>query len=176
LDSVPKHVLQQWADEGIAFKRQIAGLNTKSDEAQIQQIREKIVRAYFRNLDRYLDGGDCGPNWLRDARLADTVKNALHFFDAKKYALIAFCIMSNHVHLLITPLMEGGVFLSLASIMHSLKRYTSRECNKLLNRTGSFWAAESFDHYVRDEEELSRTVRYILNNPVKAGLVSKWED
>jgi type I restriction enzyme R subunit len=42
----------------------------------------------------------------------------------------------------------------------------------LLNRNGTFWQHESFDHWVRDVEEMERIMRYIEENPVKAGLVS----
>jgi hypothetical protein len=59
-------------------------------------------------------------------------------------------------------------------ILHSLKRHTAREANRLLNRTGSFWEHESYDHYVRDRAEWERIVNYVINNPVKAGLVADW--
>jgi REP element-mobilizing transposase RayT len=65
---------------------------------------------------------------------------------------------------------------SLYKIMQSLKWYTAKECNKILNRTGQFWQHESYDHVVRNEEELNRIVEYVLNNPVKAGLVETHED
>ncbi|HUR98602.1 MAG TPA: hypothetical protein VMZ26_11110 [Pyrinomonadaceae bacterium] len=60
--------------------------------------------------------------------------------------------------------------------MKSIKGYTAREANKILNRKGSFWEAESYDHEVADDEEFNRIVRYVLNNPVKAGLVKDWRD
>jgi REP element-mobilizing transposase RayT len=60
--------------------------------------------------------------------------------------------------------------------MQSLKWYTAKECNKILNCTGQFWQHESYDHVVRNEEELNRIIEYILNNPVKAGLVETHED
>ena len=60
--------------------------------------------------------------------------------------------------------------------MHSLKSYTSNECNKILKRTGSFWQHESYDHVVRNEEELNRIIHYTLNNPIKAKLVDNPED
>ena len=56
-------------------------------------------------------------------------------------------------------------------ILQDLKKYTARKCNKLLNRSGSFWQHESYDHVIRNEEELNKIVEYILNNPVKAKLV-----
>jgi putative DNA methylase len=61
----------------------------------------------------------------------------------------------------------------LASIMHSLKSYTAHKANELLGRSGQFWQQESYDHWVRDEDELERIVDYIAWNPVKAKLVSQ---
>jgi REP element-mobilizing transposase RayT len=61
----------------------------------------------------------------------------------------------------------------LASIMHSLKSYTAHEANKLLSRSGHFWQPESYDHWVRGDEELARIVDYICWNPVKAGLAQE---
>jgi len=73
--------------------------------------------------------------------------------------------MANHVHVLllrITP----------SRLLQSLKGFTAREANRVLGRTGEpFWQAESYDHWVRDENEYGRIAAYIENNPVKAGLV-----
>ena len=60
--------------------------------------------------------------------------------------------------------------------MQSLKRHTGRESNKIINRLGSFWHEESYDHIVRNERELININNYIMNNPVKAGLVSNADD
>ncbi|MFQ6042010.1 MAG: transposase, partial [Candidatus Poribacteria bacterium] len=64
----------------------------------------------------------------------------------------------------------------LSPIMKSLKGYTGKEANRLLNRHGSFWQEESYNHWVRDEDEFRRIVYYIENNPVKARLVSQPHD
>jgi REP element-mobilizing transposase RayT len=45
-----------------------------------------------------------------------------------------------------------------------------------LGRRGRFWQQESYDHWARDEDELERIIRYVEQNPVKAGLVAKAED
>jgi putative transposase len=58
----------------------------------------------------------------------------------------------------------------LAAIMHSLKSYTANRANVLLGREGAFWQDESYDHWVRDIDELERIVNYIRGNPVRAGL------
>jgi REP element-mobilizing transposase RayT len=58
----------------------------------------------------------------------------------------------------------------LSSIMHSIKSYTANQANRILDRSGDFWATEYFDRYIRDGKHFSSTVAYIHNNPVKAGL------
>ena len=65
---------------------------------------------------------------------------------------------------------------TISSIMHSLKRYVASEANQLLGREGTFWQHENYDHVVRDEGEWRRIVKYVINNPVAAGLVKQWED
>ena len=61
--------------------------------------------------------------------------------------------------------------------MQTLKGYTAREANKLLQRSGQpFWQKESYDHAARNEREAGRIRRYIEDNPVKAGLVARAED
>src|SRR5207245_4842921 len=89
----------------------------------------------------------------------------------KQFHLHAYVVMANHVHILITPLVD------VAKITHSLKRFTARKANDVLGLTGSpFWQDESYDHLVRDQPEFDRIVRYIENNPVKAGLVTDPRD
>ena len=51
----------------------------------------------------------------------------------------------------------------------------SQRIAKLLARAGQFWQHESYDHWVRDEDELERVVAYINANPVAAGLVARAE-
>ena len=64
----------------------------------------------------------------------------------------------------------------LSQIMHSLKSYTANEANKVLNRSGSFWQRESYDHWVRDDMELARIAEYIANNAVSANLAKNaWD-
>jgi len=75
------------------------------------------------------------------------------------------------VHLLITPRID------VSKPMQSLKRFTAREANRMLGRTGqAFWQEESYDRLVRDETEFRRITRYIEMNPVNAGLAVSPEE
>jgi putative DNA methylase len=79
----------------------------------------------------------------------------------------AWVVMPNHVHLLITPLVEP------AKVTHTLKRFTAKEANKVLGLTGPFWQGESYDRLVRDRAEFERIAAYIHMNPVRAGLAAE---
>jgi len=63
----------------------------------------------------------------------------------------------------------------LNSYTQRIKGISSRQANVVLERTGqSFWAHESYDHWIRNPQEFERVAAYIVNNPVKAGLVADW--
>lgn len=131
----------------------------------------------FVQWDRFLDTAASGPRWLERPDVAHMVKDALLYRDGREYTLHAFCIMPNHVHAVIEPLCsDASLNARLDKIMKSLKGYTARNANVLLCREGAFWQDETYDRVVRDDREFARIVQYILNNPVKAGLVSQWTD
>lgn len=90
---------------------------------------------------------------------------------------MSYCIMFNHVHLICTPLIKSlDAYFGMTEILHSRKRHTAREANKILGRRGAFWPDESYDHFIRDEAELERIINYVLYNPVKAHLVKEQTD
>jgi len=82
------------------------------------------------------------------------------------YDLRAWVIMANHVHVLLLPK------ISPTELLRAIKGATARESNILLGRTGNpFWQRESYDHWVRNEREFERIVRYIEGNPIVGGFV-----
>jgi len=124
----------------------------------------------FLRIDHVLDRAVFGPVWLSDPLVARPVveKLCLEESQFRHCRLHAFVVMSNHVHLLMHPLVE------VRRMMKALKGVTARIANLILGRTGeSFWQDESFDHWVRDPTEFTRIKAYIEENPVKAGLVVK---
>jgi putative DNA methylase len=122
-------------------------------------------------VDAYLDTG-YGSCYLRDEHIAAIVQNALFHHDGERYFLHAWCVMPNHVHTLFTSHEDW----KLNQIAHSWKSFTANECNRALERKGEFWQRESHDRYIRSEQHFSNTVRYIEDNPVKAGLCLTAED
>jgi REP element-mobilizing transposase RayT len=81
--------------------------------------------------------------------------------------------MPNHVHLLLLPTSPAP--LPLHVTIARFKGRSARTLNLALRRSGSFWQAEWFDHWVRDDPEQARIVEYIHQNPVKAGLATTWD-
>ena len=118
--------------------------------------------------DRKLDTG-LGACWLARPDIAGIVESALLHFDGVRYRLLAWCIMPNHVHVIVEP----GTDNPLDRIVHSWKSYSAQRANRLLVRNDPFWHRDYFDRFMRDEDHLNRTIHYVENNPVKAGLISE---
>ena len=76
--------------------------------------------------------------------------------------------MPNHIHAVIECSDEH----SLGAIVRSWKPFTAGQANRVLGRSGPFWYRDYFDRFIRDEGHLFRTIQYVENNPVKAGLAS----
>ena len=131
---------------------------------------------FFSWYDELLAKSSEVPQILHRDDITKIISSAFHCFDKQRYHLLAYCIMPNHVHVLFIPAKQySGEIYPPAHIAYSWKRWTSNQINRLLERKGSLWQQESYDHLVRDEEELLHTVNYIKLNPVKAGLVESWE-
>jgi REP element-mobilizing transposase RayT len=179
--SLPKEAIDKLKQEQKLLLKKVKQSSRSSDS--LSELRERVHKSIFTKYDHLLDTEKAGPTWLSNKSVAEIVKEAIHHRDQKKYDLYAYCIMPNHIHLIcklpdskdMKPA-EENVY-PLTNILKSLKWYTALEANKLLNRTGNaFWQAESFDHVIRDAEELQRIIYYTLNNPVKARMVKSWNE
>ena len=120
-----------------------------------------------------MDSGKYGENYLLNKKVASIIKEAIEKYENKLYQVICYCIMPNHVHIVFTILDTGK---NLSDIMKLIKGSSSISINKLLDRKGNLWQAESFDRLIREEKEMYNIIKYVLLNPVKASLVSDWKD
>jgi len=91
------------------------------------------------------------------------VADAIKHFSGERYQLVAYVIMDDHVHVLVTP--TDGI--SLQEIVHNWKSFTANRLQRNFARFGTIWQGEYFDRIVRDERELMEKINYILNNPTR---------
>jgi putative transposase len=132
----------------------------------------------FARTDQWLDH-EPAVRHLSDPRLAKIVVDATYFFAGERYDLLSYVVMPSHIHWVFQPredwlrtLGDDDERTPRERIVHGLNRHTALECNQIRSQTGRFWQHESYDHWVRDYEELERIALYIEANPVKAGLAA----
>jgi len=184
VDSLPQERIQQWMahrDRWLA--------------AHPESLSENDIREYHTHfsalLEDWLDQG-CGSNALALDECQSVVSNALRHFDGERYSLGEFVVASNHVHVIVTPLMGNG----LSDILHSWKSFTAKEIIKVeaasrrlqpwwaklherrvanaarehlgkppkLALQRPVWQKESFDHIVRSPASLAKFEQYIRNH------------
>lgn len=176
--SLPNSVIARLKSDYASDK---ALLKSCSNRELRKELISTIRQKYFERFDEFLERYDAQPQFLADPEVAKCMFDTLFFWHEIRYTLIGFCIMPNHVHLVIdlqsfTPKKyPQRTNFPLSRILESIKRYTARHSNIILDRRGHFWQKESYDRYVRDGMELNRILHYIIENPVKAGLVDSWE-
>ncbi len=139
------------------WKRMLARLPVEAKHEYERQVGDE--------LNRRLDEG-YGSCTLRESDCRQIVGDALTHFHGERVWIGDYVIMPNHVHVLMTP-MPG---FELESILRSVKGFSARECNRALAGSGTFWQRESYDHIVRDLDQLERFQNYIGANPSKARL------
>jgi putative transposase len=93
------------------------------------------------------------------------------FGNGKLFQLHTAVVMPDHVHLLLTPLIDEQGPISIPEIMQAIKGTLAHRINKYLGRKGRVWQDESFDRAMREVEDVGGKIEYILGNPVRAGLV-----
>lgn len=169
-DSMPRQVVQQWHDEVEKWLKE-NGLTGRSVDQVLesptvtQQLKLELRRFKNRVWHGHLDHchGSC---LLRDAVVRQDVANSLLHFDGQRYDVERFVIMPNHVHVQI--LIRAGYLLR--QQFREIQRFSAREINRHLGRTGSLWQSEPFDHVVRSEAQFAYLQGYIADNPTKARL------
>lgn len=158
-DSLPKSKLEQ-------LESIVTALSEETDKQQAKR----------NQIEDWLDAG-MGCCALKHPLVAQKVEDALLQFDGDRYKLITWCIMPNHVHVLIEPKLELG------KIVQSWKSFTGRwakqrsaELELGVPIDKPFWMREYWDRYIRHKQHLNNVIEYINQNPVKAGLCLKPED
>ncbi len=171
-DSLPAEALNRYRDARDILLKKIEALRTldssRSHSAELSSLRDQLNRLQDTIIDPALNKGH-GSCLFSMEENAQLVAEALRHFDNKRYNLLAWCVMPNHVHAVL-KLAPGE---QLEKILHSWKSFTSHELNNQIGASGSVWQKESYDHLIRDGDDLRNQIAYVVDNPIKAGL-SNW--
>ncbi len=134
-----------------------------------------LQRQYFATMEKHLDAGT-GACLLRDDDNAAILASEFEALGEVDVAVPHPTIMPNHWHALIVP--APHCVHSLDWIMRRVKGRTGLQIRAATKTsgTGSVWQREWFDRWMRDDHEWEKTVAYIRNNPVKAGLAATWPE
>lgn len=172
VDSIPAGVQREWEYEQAAWLKargiQYDGRrgSWRSQLRKLPQQEQFLFEKHFnRQVQACLDRG-LGECWLKEPECINAVREQLFKADGQSHHLGDFVIMPNHVHLLTTPI-SGH---ELEIIFKAIKGKSAIECNKAVERSGTVWQPESYDHIVRDLTQLVAYREYIAANPDKAGL------
>ena len=132
----------------------------------LDRIEQLPAEERLEKIESYLNAGQSAA-WLAQPALADMFVEVLRKREGEQYRLHSWVVMPNHVHLVIEPLASH----TLSEILQAIKSTSAHRANQILQRSGEFWQRESYDHLVRDDEDLARCNEYVYMNPVSAGLV-----
>ena len=159
-DSLPRTALAK-----IAERHHILS-SAKQKNANLLPEQKALLAAYSHTrMEEYFDLG-AGSCPFLDMRIAGAMAAALRVREGTHYRLLAWCVMPNHVHV-VAKLFPGR---ELATVVKAWKNFSAKAANQELGRKGRFWQREYYDRMIRNEDELDRAIRYILENPAKAGL------
>jgi len=147
---------------------------------EIENLKKEYYSVRRKYLKAYDDLLDAERNPIVNLSKPENTKaliQTLKFWEGKKLNNFAFTIMSNHIHWVFEVLEKdnGGNPVFLQDLMQSIKRFSANQINRLENRKGSLWQKESFDTTILNERHLHNAIKYTLNNPIAAGLVSDWK-
>jgi len=121
---------------------------------------------------------------LADDRVARAIADSLlKARDHKRFYLLAWCVMPDHVHILLSPRRRpvgarssGRRGTPLSDCIRDWARVSAHVANKVLGQNGPLWQEGFHDHAIRRDEKLEDVVNYIHYNPVRRSLADRAED
>ena len=104
--------------------------------------------------------------------LGQQANDSLLFYRTQGQILIfAYCLMPDHLHVLASP--QGGA--NLSTVLGSYESYVT-QLSWGHGVIGKLWQRSFHDHILRQSDDAQAIIAYILDNPVKDGLVMRWQD
>ena len=162
-DSLPREKLDSLQARAVATWLPAAPRSARDRQTLLLTVPGTVLRE-----DRGVSGGRIRRVLAADVpRIQDIVEEALRHFHGDRYQLAT---LRRSCRTTCTRLVTPATGWDLSGILHSWKSFTANRINRAVDRRGTLWQEESYDHIVRDEEELAAYERYIVDNPAKAGL------
>lgn len=170
-DSLPQSELIELKEKFQAEKISI----TELDEIKRKEILDELTLKYFRNFEHQLHQKLYGDCVLKHANVAQILYDKILSYDELHYNVKCFSVMPNHVHILFTSIQNEDKP-QVDKWMQFIKGGSAYLINKALKRSEKLWAPESFDKYIRNDEHYRNSFNYTINNPISAGLSSKYSE
>ena len=127
-----------------------------------------------------------GAPFTRDVLASDVVEALLWRKERHAWIMYCYCLMPDHLHFVVQPSQtkprihnagaRGWLAAGLLDQISAFKRYTTSQVWHKHGGTGPLWQRSSYDHALRADEGIDGAVHYVLNNPVRRGIVARWED
>jgi putative transposase len=112
--------------------------------------------------------------YFKNNEIAQIIKDEINFRTAKKeIELFCYCIMPDHLHMLLS--LHNSYEKRLQDWIIAFKRYTRRIGYQKF-KIRSLWQRDFYEHIIRRRESLIEKAQYIVDNPVREGIVEEWED
>jgi REP element-mobilizing transposase RayT len=159
-DSLPHSVLAKIAERHRILEA------ARENQFNLLPEQKALLDSYSRvHIEEFIDRG-AGSCAFNNHHIAGAMAAALRFREGKQYRLLAWCIMPNHVHVVVR-LFPGQ---ELARVVKAWKNFSAQAANHALGRKGPFWQREYYDRLIRNGDEFDRAIQYVVDNPAKAGL------
>ena len=114
-------------------------------------------------------GHDRKPVFARPKDYRYYLENLSDVADDLAVSVLGYCLMTNHVHLILLPRHQAG---SISKLMRVLAARQTRYVNKLENRSGTLWEGRFKSSLIDSDNYLLACCRYVDLNPVRAAVVS----
>ncbi len=115
---------------------------------------------------------DCGRPFEHAGNAQLVCENVEYYCTKLRYRLYGYCLMPDHLHVLLSPAD------SRVPVSRWLREFKSFTTNRYMKTAGRavLWQRSAHDHICRKAETAETVLRYIVENPVRAGLVARWQD
>lgn len=176
---VLEHAKNNLQELELKIKEKDLNLIRRSSEIQQAQKEYQIAQRKYRlTYDKMLHKIHSHNFSLLALGNLKTIHETLNFWKGKRLHNHAWCIMSNHVHWVVSlfDVDKNNKPVYLEDILHSAKLFTARQINANENRSGQLWEHESFDTTIRNDKHFMNVVNYTIHNPVSAKLISNWNE